>query len=63
MIKTLDKFSLSLNLSDFVVGRSWCRCIRVRFTAAALFSRDWLANGEERRSAAASMYALQTAIN
>ena len=53
----------SLNLSDFVVGRSGCRCIRVCLNAASLFSRDWLENGEEMHSSSASIDALQTAIH
>jgi hypothetical protein len=52
-----------LNLSDFVVGRSWCRCIHVCLHAASLFSSDWRENGEEMHSSSASIYALQTAIN
>ena len=53
----------SLNLSEFVVGRSWSVKRGVRRNEAPLFSRNWLENGEETRSPSASFYALQTAID
>jgi hypothetical protein len=53
----------SLNLSEFVVDRSWSVKRGVRRNEAPLFSRNWLENGEETCSSIASVYALQTAIN
>jgi hypothetical protein len=38
--------TLTLNLSEFAVGCSWCMCVRVRLNEAPLFSCDWLENGE-----------------
>jgi hypothetical protein len=53
----------SLNLSEFVVGCSWCICARVDRDKAPLSSRDWRHNREEILSLSATVYALQTAIN
>jgi hypothetical protein len=53
----------SLNLSEFVVGRSWSVGRGVRHNEAPLFSRNWLENSEGTCSSIASVYALQTAIN
>src|SRR4029450_4073908 len=53
----------SLNLSEFVVGRSWSVGRGVRRNEAPLFSRNWLENGEETCSSRARVFALQTAIN
>ena len=49
----------SLNLSEFVVGRSWSVGRGVRRNAAPLFSRNWLENGEETCSSIASVDALK----
>src|SRR5262244_617952 len=54
---------LTLNLSEFVVGRSWSVGRGVHRNEAPLFSRNWLENGEETCSSIASVDALQTAIN
>src|SRR5262245_1311289 len=51
---------VALNVSDFVVGRSWCLYIRVCLNAVSLFARDWLDNGAQMHSSSASIDALQT---
>ena len=49
---------VSLNLSEFVEGRSWSTCEQGGIAEVRVFAGDWISSGPERRHTSASIDAL-----